>query len=44
MIVRRIDRAAQGLSKTPLIVVIGRLGDKISADLMGCDELMFVVI
>jgi len=30
--VRPIDRAAQGLSKTPVIIVIGRLGEKISAD------------
>eukprot|EP00984_Skeletonema_dohrnii_P007506 scaffold2730_cov76-Skeletonema_dohrnii-CCMP3373.AAC.4 len=32
LIIRLIDRAAQGLSKTPLFVFIGRLGEKISAD------------
>eukprot|EP00985_Skeletonema_marinoi_P004333 scaffold1895_cov77-Skeletonema_marinoi.AAC.1 len=26
--IRPIDRAAQGLSKTPLIIVIGRLGEE----------------
>jgi hypothetical protein len=30
-----IDRAAQGLSKTPLIIVIGRLEDKIIWPLYG---------
>jgi len=30
--IRPIDRAAQGLSKTPLIAVIGRLEGKISTD------------
>jgi hypothetical protein len=30
--IRQIDRAAQGLSKTPLIIVIGRLEGKISKD------------
>jgi len=30
--IRLSDRAAQGLSKTPLIIVIGRLEGKISKD------------
>ena len=32
LIIRSIDRAPQGLSKTPLIAFIGRLGGKISND------------